>query len=180
MRRSKLFLLAVPLVLGGCALLLPTPVTIATYALDGVTYLATGKTMSDHALSFVMQRDCSMMRIISQTEICYQAPSSLTAFAFERGEPWPRTLGDWEYEGMEVATLTGAIEVAAPPGGDAEVHRVAPSARPTLAEDRAPVWEYAGMIGSGAWIPAPELSLIVDTPVERSTAATRPIPPTDL
>ena len=171
MRRKYIMFLAAPLALTGCALLLPTPVTIATYAIDGVTLLATGKTMSDHALSFVMQRDCSMMRIVSQTDICYQAPSSLTAFAFEQGEPWPRSLGDWEYEGMEVATLTGAIEAIAYPTDAGNATQVAPTAPIALPEDRAPIWEYAGLIGAGAWIPAPELSVTADPPAEQPTDA---------
>ena len=53
------WLLAVPLVLTGCGL--PPAITFTSYAIDGLSFLTTGKTASDHAISEVAQRDCSPM-----------------------------------------------------------------------------------------------------------------------
>ena len=49
-----------------------TPFTsAANMALSSVTYFFTGKTTTDHGLSFVMQEDCEMIRALeSQSEIC--------------------------------------------------------------------------------------------------------------
>jgi hypothetical protein len=54
--------------LGGCAL--PPAITIAQYALDGISYVATGKSLTDHAISFALRKDCALMRIVQGMEIC--------------------------------------------------------------------------------------------------------------
>ena len=60
MRRA--ILLIFPLILAGCGL--PPAVTIASYALEGISFLSTGKSVGDHALSVVAQRDCAMLRVV--------------------------------------------------------------------------------------------------------------------
>ncbi len=50
--------------LAGCAM--PPAVSIASFALDGISYLATGKSVSDHALSIVTQQDCAMWRLVKE------------------------------------------------------------------------------------------------------------------
>ena len=144
---KKLWLLALPVTLSGCIALLPTPVSIATYAIDGMTYLATGKTMSDHALSFVMQRDCAMTRILSGTVICYQAPASLTAFAFEKGEPYPQVLGAWEFQDMQIPPANDSLQLA---GG--KMPHIGSNIKTAPAPDGS-IWEFTGMEASQAWIP---------------------------
>lgn len=54
--------------LSGCAL--PTAVTIASFAADGVSYIATGKSTTDHALSVIAQEDCAMARALEERPIC--------------------------------------------------------------------------------------------------------------
>ena len=54
--------------LGGCSI--PTPVSIATYAVDGFSYAVTGKSMSDHALSAVLEQDCAMLRMVQGRLVC--------------------------------------------------------------------------------------------------------------
>lgn len=54
--------------LGGCALL-PT-YQLASLAVTGLSYMLTGKSLPDHALSTVTQRDCSMMRVMNGGEVC--------------------------------------------------------------------------------------------------------------
>ena len=47
-------------ILGGCAL--PVPVQIASWALDGLSYLMTEKTVADHGMSALTQKDCAVLR----------------------------------------------------------------------------------------------------------------------
>jgi hypothetical protein len=61
--------------LPGC---LPWPISLA---LDGISYAASGKTISDHFISGFMQQDCAVGRaVINQTDIC-EAPEALTILA---------------------------------------------------------------------------------------------------
>src|SRR5437667_9665164 len=66
-----------PAFLGGCAL--PPAVMIASYAADGVSYIATGKSVSDHGISEVTGRDCAVWRIIKGQSICKDEPTELAA-----------------------------------------------------------------------------------------------------
>ena len=52
-----LFFLAC-LAIGGCGLV-PPAVSIASFAADALSYAVSGKSVSDHGLSLVMQEDCS-------------------------------------------------------------------------------------------------------------------------
>lgn len=57
------------LLLGGCAL--PVPIQIASWALDGISYLTTEKSVTDHGLSILAQKDCSVLRgLLDDGEIC--------------------------------------------------------------------------------------------------------------
>ncbi len=56
------------LMLAGCAL--PMPVRIAFWAVDGVSYLATQKSLTDHGLSAVAARDCALLRGITERALC--------------------------------------------------------------------------------------------------------------
>ena len=56
-------------ILGGCAL--PVPVQIASWALDGLAYLMTEKTMADHSISVLAQKDCAVLRgLLDDGDFC--------------------------------------------------------------------------------------------------------------
>ncbi len=61
-------LIVVAVLLSGCGL--PPAISIISYALDGISYLASGKSVSDHALSVVTERDCALFRAVMGTPIC--------------------------------------------------------------------------------------------------------------
>jgi hypothetical protein len=61
-------LMAVAL-LGGCGIV-PPVVGIASYALDGISLLASGRTVTDHALSVAANQDCKVFRAVQNLEIC--------------------------------------------------------------------------------------------------------------
>lgn len=76
--------MVVPALLSGCGL--PAAVTIASYAADGVSYIATGKSVSDHGISAVTGRDCALFRIIKGKSICKDEPA-------QRADPAPVEIG---------------------------------------------------------------------------------------
>lgn len=55
--------------LGGCAAI-PPAVSIASYALDGISLLASGRTVSDHMLSAAAAQDCKLLRMAQNLEVC--------------------------------------------------------------------------------------------------------------
>jgi hypothetical protein len=59
---------ALALSLGGCGL--PGAVVVAGYAADGISYLATGKSATDHALSAAVDRDCALLRLAANEKPC--------------------------------------------------------------------------------------------------------------
>jgi len=65
-------ILALPLLLGGCAL--PPVIGAVAYLIDGASYVETGKSVSDHALSAVAHEDCAMWRLLKGELIC-QGPN---------------------------------------------------------------------------------------------------------
>jgi len=58
----KVVLLLISVVLTGCSTIVQYPVTSASMAVWGTT----GKTTTDHALSFVTGKDCVTLRIFSK------------------------------------------------------------------------------------------------------------------
>ena len=68
------------LLLGGCAL--PVPVQIASWALDGFSYLLTEKFVTDHGISVLAQKDCALLRgLLDPGEFCRDFDDTATALA---------------------------------------------------------------------------------------------------
>ncbi|MEE8393375.1 MAG: SPOR domain-containing protein, partial [Rhodospirillales bacterium] len=70
--------------LGACAL--PMPVQIASWALDGISLLATQKSVADHGISFISRKDCAMWRVIKGEELCISDDAGIIAVAMADGE----------------------------------------------------------------------------------------------
>jgi hypothetical protein len=49
--------------LGGCAL--PPALQIASWALDGISYITTRKSATDHGISILAQKDCAVLRVLA-------------------------------------------------------------------------------------------------------------------
>jgi len=60
--------LALPLLLGACGM--PIGIQIASLFADGVSYLTTEKTLTDHGISAVADQDCALWRGIEGEDIC--------------------------------------------------------------------------------------------------------------
>lgn len=71
--------LLVPFLLAGCAL--PPALTLASLAADGVSYAATGKSTTDHALSAIAQEDCALVRAVKEEAICVPKGTAVAALA---------------------------------------------------------------------------------------------------
>lgn len=58
-----------PLFAGGCAL--PAGLVVASYAADGVSYMATGKTVTDHGISAATGHNCAVIAaVIDRKPVC--------------------------------------------------------------------------------------------------------------
>jgi len=65
--------------LSGCAM--PLPLQVASWALDGLSYVATDKSMTDHGLSMVAQKDCALLRGLTEGSICKNWDDAATLVA---------------------------------------------------------------------------------------------------
>ncbi len=80
MLRRRLIIVC-PLFVGACALPLPLPLQLAAWAADGISYLMTSKSMSDHGLSAAVGQDCAVHRAVTEGAICREDADSGTVVA---------------------------------------------------------------------------------------------------
>ncbi|HEX5500745.1 MAG TPA: hypothetical protein VFX03_16025 [Thermomicrobiales bacterium] len=94
MARGRIFwsvLLRAAVVLGvafglwGCA---APAVTVASIAADGVSYAATGKSMSDHALSALSGKDCSTLELLDTGVLCRGGADAPAAHVVDAPPPF--------------------------------------------------------------------------------------------
>ncbi|WP_238318343.1 SPOR domain-containing protein [Thalassospira australica] len=64
----KILVVAAPLALGACGG--PIELTVAKLAGDLISYVSTGKSTTDHAVSFVASQDCALHRPLMDQDIC--------------------------------------------------------------------------------------------------------------
>jgi hypothetical protein len=64
----KILVVAAPLALAACGG--PIELTVAKLAGDLISYVSTGKSTTDHAVSFVAKRDCALHRPLLEQTIC--------------------------------------------------------------------------------------------------------------
>lgn len=65
---KKILVVAAPLVLGACGG--PVELTVAKLAGDLISYVTTGKSTTDHAVSLVAEQDCALHRPLLDQDIC--------------------------------------------------------------------------------------------------------------
>ena len=61
-------LVLISVLLGACSI--PVPLKFASWALDGIAYLTTEKSVTDHGISLVARKDCALWRGIKGEQIC--------------------------------------------------------------------------------------------------------------
>ncbi len=74
MLRKSLVLIGSAFLLGGCAI--PVPLQIASWALDGISMLTTQKSVTDHGISMMAQRDCAVWRGVTEGELCREVEAT--------------------------------------------------------------------------------------------------------
>lgn len=67
----------------------PVPLKVASWAVDGISYLVTQKSVMDHGLSAMNGQDCAVVRLATEGSACRDEPS--TAIAFQ-GAPFTPTV----------------------------------------------------------------------------------------
>jgi hypothetical protein len=88
-------ILVVMLVLPGC---IPWSVSMA---MSGISYMATGKSISDHVLSGLVQKDCNVGRaVLDQSEIC-QDNQTLAMTAEGIGHDWRKRISPAPADGAD-------------------------------------------------------------------------------
>lgn len=78
--RKSVFAGGMCLVLSGCGAV-PAGVEVASWAVDGISYIFTGKSVTDHGISVAADQDCSVMRVFSEGKVCREQPRKETEIA---------------------------------------------------------------------------------------------------
>lgn len=92
--RRSLFVSTVALcgvfLVSGCAL--PPAIAIASYAATGISYLTSGKSVSDHVFSAMVEQDCALLRVVMGEDICRaqgdQPEDGVVVASAEGKKPW--------------------------------------------------------------------------------------------
>lgn len=69
LRFLRISVIGLALLVSGCGL--PPAIVAFTYAIDGFSYVSSGKGMSDHVLSAAIDQDCAIFRAVQGKEICH-------------------------------------------------------------------------------------------------------------
>lgn len=106
--RLGLFI-AIAISAAGCVL--PPALTIATYAIDGISLVVSGKSVSDHAISVLARKDCRMWRVLKGSPICQP---ETTVVAVARLPPMPLRAASAGTRPPELHAALAAPAVAPP------------------------------------------------------------------
>jgi hypothetical protein len=116
--------------LSGCAM--PLPFQIASWALDGISYLATEKSVTDHGISIVAQKDCALMRVVKGDDICSSHDDSGTLAVAATN------LGDEvaEFDVLSKDAVAGVAEIKTDTGTPSLATSVLAKVQPELKVDQ--------------------------------------------
>lgn len=148
----KLWILLLPLLLAGCSV--PPAYQIASWALDGFSFIISGKSVSDHAISVVVQKDCAMWRIVQGDEICAESVPTEIEGVMVAKRP---DIGDdgGEISQQELDEIGARLsEVAPAAGGERRVASAAAPALPSNLPFGTPLTLAENYVGHG---PLPEV-----------------------
>lgn len=122
------------LVLAGCVSI-PPAITIASWVINGASYAVSGKSVSDHAISAVLEKDCATWRIIKGDPICVDYPAEETP-VMVAGSDEPKPIEPFEQTGedlSEIAPAAGRPQEVPPAATDNWIRKLAPRPATTLA-----------------------------------------------
>lgn len=114
--------------LGGCAL--PGAVVVAGYAADGASYLLTGKSATDHALSAAVDRDCALLRVTMNEPVCRESEKN------RREEREARDAAMTAYVAAADEVAPGQVVLTDPPAPSAMAGWLPPESGLAAADER--------------------------------------------
>ncbi len=114
-RRSAPLVLC-SVLLGACTM--PVPLRVTSWALDGIAYLTTEKSVTDHGISLVAQQDCALWRGFMGEQICQSEDGTAIAVAAAEGQPAGNAEGGYSSDAWALAALAPA---AGPTAGRKEI-----------------------------------------------------------
>jgi cell division protein FtsN len=91
------------ILLGGCGL--PVGVTIASWAADGISYVATDKTLTEHGISAAVGQDCSVWRTLKGGELCIEQIEDTEPIAVAENDDSQVDEFDYELDTEDVAYI---------------------------------------------------------------------------
>jgi len=118
---------------GACA---PTAVTVASYGADGVSYVETGKSTTDHFASMVSKKDCALWRVLRSEKVCREREGNEDPYKVDYDQPNRQPSED----GVSYAPPLHASADAPAASWTAEPYKPPPAAAPAPAAvaDAAP------------------------------------------
>ena len=100
--------------LAACSL--PMPVQITSWALDGIAYLTTEKSVTDHGISLVAQQDCALWRGVMGEQVCRSEDGTAIAVAAVDGRSIGNAEGGYSSDTRTLIALAPAAGPADPDG----------------------------------------------------------------
>lgn len=109
---KRALVVALPLILGGCGA--TTIAGVAFYTLEGATMAASGRTLSDHIISAMMEQDCAVFRVIKDQVVCREFREGDETFLVALVKSWKQ-----DVSGV-IAVAELALEESDPPASDTQ------------------------------------------------------------
>jgi hypothetical protein len=130
-------------VLGGCSIS-PT-VDAVSWTFDGVSFILTGKSMTDHAMSAAAGKDCSMTRVVKGDAVCLPNDADVAGdrmvFAFDTGT-WGDTPKAQVGTGDPLSINAAIADIAEPLGNSVTIEQRHPAVAAVTA-DTIPLTAFA-------------------------------------
>ena len=156
---------ALPLTLGGCAVVPPIMGVIA-YGIDGISLVVSGKTTTDHAVSAMAEQDCRLWRLLILEAVCRP----------EESEPDSAIAVAEAAVGASLETAPTILPRAATPGPASAAVLVA-----SISPAPPPILQPRAKPGAGLWPPATFEAAVpaaTQAPAPRTIMAARAPEPT--
>ncbi len=106
------------LLLTACAI--PVPLQVASWVADGISYLTTEKSVSDHGISAVIGQDCALYRGVTEGNVCRDGETlDITVAAGEDEVPAPENVAMGDPDD-DLPSEPDQLSLIAPSGGTVE------------------------------------------------------------
>ena len=77
----------IPVLASLCGCAIPPALTIASLAVNAMSYAATGKSITDHGLSAMVGEDCALWRVVADRKICQENQAEPAGPAVAKAAP---------------------------------------------------------------------------------------------